>query len=161
MKIFRRRQRQERQAGRIEIRSDAFASTGFSPTPECRINIPPREYPLRLITPHSKYQVNSQNADLSWKNTLERPILEMNHQDAKTRGLRDGDRISMVSSVGVMQIRVRLTPDIVPGTVCLHQGVWTVRDAGGVETGGAANMLEALLSIGAVELVCDPSSGDA
>lgn len=29
-----------------------------------------------------------------------------------------------------------------------------------IEHGGAANMLEALLSIGAVKLVCDPSNGD-
>jgi anaerobic dimethyl sulfoxide reductase subunit A len=128
-------------SGKIEIRSEEFSRTGFSPVPECRISTPLPEYPLRLITPHSKYQVNSQNANLSWKNALEAPVLEMNLHDAKTRGLCQGDRVRIASPVGAMEIGIRLTRDIIPGIVCLHQGAWTARDARGVETGCCANML--------------------
>jgi len=127
--------------GKIEIRSTAYAKTGFSPIPECRISFPPPEFPLRMITPHSKYRINSQNSNLPWIDALEPKVLVVNRKDGEERGLRSGDSVRVFNSVGEMRIQARLTSDIIKGTICLPQGAWTLMDEHGIEIGGAANAL--------------------
>ena len=131
----------ETPSGKIEIRSAAYAQTGFSPIPECRISIPPPEYPLRMVTPHSKYRINSQNSNLPWIDALEPKVLIISRNDGEDRGLRSGDTVRVFNSIGEMHILVRLTSDIIKGTICLPQGAWTVMDENGIEIGGATNAL--------------------
>jgi anaerobic dimethyl sulfoxide reductase subunit A len=128
-------------SGKIEIRSAAYAQTGFSPIPECRISLPPPEFPLRMVTPHSKYRINSQNSNLPWIDAFEPKVLVINREDGEDRGLRSGDSVRVFNSVGEMRIQVRLTSDIIKGTICLPQGAWTVMDDHGIEIGGATNAL--------------------
>ncbi len=128
-------------SGKIEIRSDAFAETGFSAVPECRITLPDAAHPLRLITPHSKYRINSQNSNLSWTEAFETQTLEMNRRDAEARGVNQDELVRVFSEEGEMEIKVNLSDDIIRGTVSLLQGAWTIRDSNGVEKGGAANIL--------------------
>jgi len=128
-------------SGEIEIRSAAYAQTGFSPIPECRISFPPPEFPLRMITPHSKYRINSQNSNLPWIDAFEPKVMVMNRTDGEDRGLRSGDSVRVFNEVGEMRIQVHLTDDIIKGTICLPQGAWTVMDEHGIEIGGATNAL--------------------
>jgi anaerobic dimethyl sulfoxide reductase subunit A len=128
-------------SGKIEIRSESYAETGFSPVPECRISLPPPEFPLRMITPHSKYRINSQNSNIPWIDVLEPKVLVMNRTDGEERGLRSGDTVRVYNSVGEMHIKVRLKNDIIKGTICLPQGAWTTMDEHGIENGGATNAL--------------------
>jgi anaerobic dimethyl sulfoxide reductase subunit A len=128
-------------SGKIEIRSTAYAQTGFSPIPECRISFPPPGFPLRMITPHSKYRINSQNSNLPWIDALEPKVLVVNREDGADRGLRTGDSVRVFNRVGEVRIQVRLTDDIIKGTICLTQGAWTVMDENGTEIGGATNAL--------------------
>jgi len=131
----------ETPSGKVEIRSAAYAQTEFSPVPECRISFPPPEFPLRMITPHSKYRINSQNSNLPWMDALEPKVLVVNCKDGKGRGLRSGDTVRVFNSIGEMRIQVRLTDGIIEGTICLPQGAWTVMDEHGIEIGGATNAL--------------------
>lgn len=131
----------ETPSGKIEIRSKAYAETGFSPVPECRMSFPPPEFPLRMVTPHSKYLVNSQNSNLPWIDAFEPKVLVINRKDGEDRRLRSGDSVRVFNSVGEMRIQVRLTDDIIKGTICLPQGAWTVMDEHGIEIGGATNAL--------------------
>jgi anaerobic dimethyl sulfoxide reductase subunit A len=94
-----------------------------------------------MITPHSKYRINSQNSNLPWAAQLARQVLVMNVLDARSRGIQDGNRVRVQSPQGEMEIEASLTEDIIAGCVSLIQGAWTVRDAQGVEKGGAANIL--------------------
>jgi anaerobic dimethyl sulfoxide reductase subunit A len=128
-------------SGRIEIRSENFASTGYSPIPECRITQPTPDYPFRLITPHARFRVNSQNSNLSWIEPFKARTLQMNRMDGEKRGVLHGDRVKVLSPEGEMIIEVNLTEDIIQGTVSLLQGSWTRMDHRGIETGGAANAL--------------------
>jgi anaerobic dimethyl sulfoxide reductase subunit A len=128
-------------SGKIEIRCDALAATEASAIPRCRIAAPGPAHPLRMITPHSKFRVNSQNANLPWSRSLVEQTLAMNPRDAASRGIRTGDTVQVRSPEGEMRIGVVLTEDIVAGCVALPQGAWTVHDAQGVEIGGAANTL--------------------
>ena len=128
-------------SGKIEIRSDAFAETGFSPIPECRITQPNAVYPLRLISPHAKSRINSQNSNLSWTQAFDPQTLNMHRLDGETRGIKQGEIVKVHSPEGEMEIEVNLTDDIIQGTVWLLQGAWTKRNGIGVEIGGAANIL--------------------
>jgi len=128
-------------SGKIEIRSEAFAKAGFSATPECRVAQPGASYPLRLITPHSRYKVNSQNSNMSWTEKLLPPSIEMHLFDGKERNIKTGDFVHVISTEGEMKIEVKLTENIIQGTVCLYQGFWSTRDENGTEIGGSANIL--------------------
>jgi anaerobic dimethyl sulfoxide reductase subunit A len=128
-------------SAKIEIRSAVYAKTGFSPIPECRISFPPAEFPLRMITPHSKYRINSQNSNLPWIDALEPKVLVVNRKDGEDRGIRSWDSVRVFNEVGEMRIQVRLTDDIIKGAICLPQGAWTVMDEHGIEIGGATNAL--------------------
>jgi len=128
-------------SGKIEIRCPALAETEASTIPRCRITKPEPAFPLRIITPHSKFRINSQNSNLPWAAKLSRPVIVMNVMDACSRGIRDGNFVCVQSPQGEMEIEASITKDIITGCVSLVQGSWTKRDAQGVETGGAANML--------------------
>jgi len=128
-------------SGKIEIRSEAYTETGFSPIPECRITAPPSDYPFRLITPHARFRVNSQNSNLPWIKPFKAHMLHMNLLDGDELGINQGDPVRVSSPEGEMDIEVNLSDDIIRGTVSLLQGAWTVMDENGVEKGGAANML--------------------
>lgn len=128
-------------SGRIEISCAAFARAGSSPLPQVRCAGPDRDYPLRLVTPHARHRINSQNANLAWADRPTDRCLTMHPDDGAARNLADGDRVRVSSRRGVMEVDVRLTRDIMPGCVCLKQGQWTNRDGRGVEQGGAANSL--------------------
>ncbi len=94
-----------------------------------------------MVTPHSKYLINSQNSNLPWIDAFEPKVLVINRKDGEDRGLRSGDLVRLFNSVGKMHIKVRLTSDIIKGTICLPQGAWTVMDEHGIEIGGATNAL--------------------
>jgi anaerobic dimethyl sulfoxide reductase subunit A len=128
-------------SGKIEIRCDALAATEASAIPRCRVATPDPAHPLRMITPHSKFRVNSQNANLPWAHKLVGRALAMNPRDAAGRGIHNGDTVRVRSPEGEMRIAVALTEDIIAGCVALTQGAWTIHDAQEVETGGAANTL--------------------
>ena len=128
-------------SGKIEIRSAAYAETGFSPIPECRITTPSADFPFRLITPHARFRVNSQNSNLPWTDPFKANILQMNRLDGDDLGIDQGDRVRVSSPEGEMVIEANLSEDIIRGTISLLQGTWTVMDDSCVEKGGAANML--------------------
>ena len=72
---------------------------------------------------------------------LEPKVLVVNRKDGERRGLQSGDIVRVFNSIGEMRIQVRLTDDIIKGTICLPQGAWTVMDEHGIEIGGATNAL--------------------
>jgi anaerobic dimethyl sulfoxide reductase subunit A len=128
-------------SGKIEIASQAYAALGFSDIPTWRGFQPTGEYPLYMITPHARYRINSQYANIPWFVERERQQLWMNPQDASARGIRADREVVVESPRGRMKIAVRITDDIMPGVVCLLAGMWPRIDAKGVDEAGAANIL--------------------
>jgi anaerobic dimethyl sulfoxide reductase subunit A len=128
-------------SGKIEIRCAALADTEASAVPRCRVAQPDSAHPLRMITPHSKFRVNSQNSNLPWAAKLAKQVLVMNVQDAHSRDIQDGETVRVQSAQGEMEIEASLTEDIIAGCVSVIQGAWTARDAQGLEKGGSANIL--------------------
>jgi len=49
--------------------------------------------------------------------------------------------VSVSSPEGNMRITARVTKDIMPGVVCLLEGVWLFLEADGADTAGSVNVL--------------------
>jgi anaerobic dimethyl sulfoxide reductase subunit A len=128
-------------SGRVEISSTAYAETGYSPIPECRILETKAQYPLRLVTPHPRFRIHSQYDNIPWFKKRERQALWIHPHDAAERGIGDGQRVCVSSPEGRVRITSCVTEDIMPGVVCLLQGAWPSFEPDGTDTAGAANVL--------------------
>jgi anaerobic dimethyl sulfoxide reductase subunit A len=128
-------------SGKIQFDFSGYGATGFSPSPACRILETSKEFPLRLITPHARYRTHSQNHNIPWFRKRQDYRLWMHPQDARTRGISDGQKVLVKSDRGRMRIEVRVTEDIMAGVVSAHQGVWPEFAEDGTETAGSVNIL--------------------
>ena len=65
----------------------------------------------------------------------------MNPRDAEDRGIEDGGAVQVTSPEGRTRVKAIVTEDVMPGVVCLLEGVWPNYDSEGVDTAGSANFL--------------------
>ncbi len=128
-------------SGRIELASERYVLKGFPLAPSCTITDPDVDYPLRLVSPHSRYRINSQYSNDSWFRAQEAQVLWMHPKDAKIRNIDDGAEARVISLQGEMIIPVSVTQDIAPGVVCLFQGVWPSFGEDWIERAGSVNVL--------------------
>jgi anaerobic dimethyl sulfoxide reductase subunit A len=128
-------------SGRIQIYSEEYAQTGFSPVPQCRVLPDDSEFPLHLITPHARLRTHSQNYNISWFRERQDDTLWMHPEDAGARNIRNGDTVLVSSRQGKMRIRVFVTEDIMEGVVSACEGVWPSFDEQGIEVSGSVNVL--------------------
>jgi len=87
---------------------------GYQPDPATT------EFPLAMISPASDRTISSTLGELPRPDVR----LEMNPEDAGTRGIEDGDAIRVWNTLGEMQIHASISPLIKPGTVAVPKGVW-------------------------------------
>jgi len=128
-------------SGRVEISSTAYAETGYSPIPECRILQTTDRYPLRLVTPHPKFRIHSQYDNIPWFKKREKQALWIHPHDAAERGIENDQQVCVTSPEGRLRIIARVTEDIMPGVVCLLEGVWPSFEPDGADTAGSVNVL--------------------
>ncbi len=128
-------------SGRVQILSEAYADLGFTAVPAYRGLLADDRYPLMLVTPKSRFRVNSQNDNIPWFREREPHGLWMNPHDAEERGIEDGGEVQVISPEGRIRITAMVTEDIMPGVVCLLEGVWPIFDSEGVDTAGSVNFL--------------------
>jgi anaerobic dimethyl sulfoxide reductase subunit A len=128
-------------SGKIELSSAPYARTGFAAIPEARILHTSQDYPLRLVTPKSRYRVHSQNSNIPWFREREAQVLWLNPLDAATRGIADGQEVVVSSPEGQVRISAHVTEDVMPGVVCLLEGVWPEFASNGADVAGSANVL--------------------
>jgi len=98
------------------------------------------KYPLRLITPHDKFRIHSQNDNLPVFKKLIDDKLWINSEDAEQRGITDGIIVSILSEFGQIKNEVKVTDKIAKGTVSLNQGAWIKMDKD-TELQGSINIL--------------------
>ncbi len=94
---------------------------GYQPDPETK------EYPLALISPASDRTISSTLGEQPRPDVM----LEMNPDDAGTRGIEDGDEVRMWNALGDVRIKVHLTHLLRPGLVAMPKGVWRRHTANG------------------------------
>jgi anaerobic selenocysteine-containing dehydrogenase len=87
---------------------------GYQPDPATA------EYPLALISPASERTISSTLGELSRPEVR----LEINPEDAESRGIEDGDSIRVWNALGEMRINARVSPLVKRGIVTMPKGVW-------------------------------------
>ncbi|MBI4515719.1 MAG: molybdopterin-dependent oxidoreductase [Deltaproteobacteria bacterium] len=82
------------------------------------------EHPLRLTSGHPRWSIHSMNHTSSIMLGTHRgyPVMYMNPDDMKARGLNNDDEAVMVNDLAEMRIRVRLSPGTKPGQVVVYNG---------------------------------------
>ncbi|WP_434512625.1 molybdopterin-containing oxidoreductase family protein [Desulfitobacterium sp. AusDCA] len=116
-------------SGQIELFSEKAQSMGLSPVPSY---IPLQEgpaskdikYPLTLISPPHHLILNSTFAQLeSIQKKWEGPRLEIHPDDAKLRGIQDGDLVEVYNDRGKCKLIAAVRDSVLPGVV-VSLGVW-------------------------------------
>ncbi|MBS1705143.1 MAG: molybdopterin-dependent oxidoreductase [Armatimonadetes bacterium] len=84
-----------------------------------------QEFPLAIVTPHSKWRVHSTHCNNPLlRNVNRKPLVEINPKDAARRGIRDGDPVEIFNDYGQYQLWALVTETIKPGVVCVDHGWW-------------------------------------
>ena len=111
-----------------------------SPVPKLRHPPVTDDYPLLLITPHARFRINSHGHELGLK---EDDRLQMHPQDARIRGIHEGEVVKVFNDIGWFSAEVHLNESIAPGVVSKLQGTWVELDGakGSLGSGGSVNMV--------------------
>jgi anaerobic selenocysteine-containing dehydrogenase len=85
------------------------------------------EYPLRLLSPHSKWRIHSTYSNNPWLEEIHggRPQVLINPADALARGIADEDEIEVVNSRGRLRAWAHVHESAGPGTATLPEGWWS------------------------------------
>lgn len=85
-----------------------------------------KKYPLRLLSPHSKWRIHSSYSNNPWLIEIHggKPPVLLHPDDAKARGIGDGDEIEVFNDRGRTVAWAQLTDAARPGTATLFEGWW-------------------------------------
>jgi anaerobic dimethyl sulfoxide reductase subunit A len=140
----------ETPSGKIEIFSQRVADLKdpicppvpkYVPTWENMDDPMAKKYPLQMLTPHGKNRVHSHLGNIDWLKEVAPHQAWINPVDAESRGIRNGDEIFVFNDRGKIAIPAWVTERIIPGVICVFEGVWYNPDEEGICRGGCANVL--------------------
>ena len=159
----------ETESGKMEIFSRALAdrinNMGYSTIEPIPTHIPPVEgyeatfsdwkkkvkgdYPYQVINPHYLRRSHTVFDNVQWlRETWPNPVF-INTQDAKEKGIQDGDTVLLTSKHGKTLRSALLTDRYMPGVIGLPHGSWVDMDEKtGIDRGGADNILCGPVSTG-------------
>ena len=144
--------------GKIEIYSETLAGIAstwelgeedlISPIPVythgfTETDVPTDEFPLRCSGFHYRGRTHSSWGGIELLKEVNPQEAWINPADAKERSIKQGDKIRVKNAFGEIEILAKVTPRVVPGTVCISQGAWHDADMYGdrVDKGGCINTL--------------------
>jgi anaerobic selenocysteine-containing dehydrogenase len=79
-------------------------------------------FPLILISPASDQRITSTFGGVTAHEAP--PALTMHPEDARLRGLHDGDRVRVWNDLGEVRLPLSVSDDVPPGIVCSLKGAW-------------------------------------
>ena len=132
-------------SGKIEIYSEKIAKFNYPEIPGYPIFNKPfldRKFPLRLLSPQPHDKLHSQ-LQVAAEEISKHAILVMNPQDAKERGISEGDLIKIWNSRGSCLATLRPQETIIPGVISLATGAWFSPTEDGLDISGNPNVLTA------------------
>ena len=154
-------------SGKCELYSEAAKKLGLDPLPDYT---PPREnaqsnpdlaqrYPLAFISPPCRNFLNSSFANLPFALASEKePRLDLHPDDARARGIGDGDRVRIFNDRGAFTVKAAVSDRTRPGVVVAPSVWWKKlapdgRNANDVtsqaiaDMGGAATYYDCLVDV--------------
>jgi biotin/methionine sulfoxide reductase len=123
-------------SGRIELYSERIAGFGYDNCPPHATWIEPSEWlgaeaaktlPLNLISSQPRYKLHSQmdGGPVSARGKIDgREAVALNPEDARRRGIRDGDIVRIHNSRGACLAGATITDTMSPGVAKLSCGAW-------------------------------------
>ncbi len=123
-------------SGKIEFASEeASRLWGIDPVPEYtpseegHASELSRRYPLQLLTCKTRDRIHSQFGNLGWIQEVARPRrLDLHPDDARARGLADGETVRVWNDRDEIQLEAHITPGIRRGVVHVIEGRCTADD---------------------------------
>lgn len=146
-------------SGRIEIFSERIASFGYADCPGHPVWLekPAPDYPLHLLSNQPKTRLHSQYDHGSYSRgskIQQREPMTINVEDARARGIVDGDVVKVFNDRGAFLAGVIVSAGIRPGVVQIATGAWfdpqTPGQRNSLDKHGNPNMITA--DIGASSL---------
>jgi len=98
-------------------------------------------YPLKLCTPKSRARTHSIHDNQPKLARVDRDDVWLHPEDARERGISDGERVRVYNDRGATVLPARVTTRIARGAVSIKEGAWFTPDAAGTDTKGCANVL--------------------
>jgi molybdopterin guanine dinucleotide-containing S/N-oxide reductase-like protein len=124
-------------SGKAELYSESLKAQGldpvvhFEPPSESRHTEQARGFPLELLARKSDNFLNSTFSNLPTIQSMEEAgLIEMNSNDARARGIADGDRVRVFNPRGDIVLKARVDGAVQPGVVCARLG-WAKLDPAG------------------------------
>jgi anaerobic selenocysteine-containing dehydrogenase len=143
-------------SGKCELYSESLEREGLDPLPDF---IPPREspvtrpelarqYPIQLLSPPARTFLNSTFSNLpSFIRSERRPVVEINPEDARMRGIKDGDLVRVWNDRGECRLFASLSTRVKPG-VAVALSIWWNKHSPG-HTNINQTVSQALTDLGA------------
>lgn len=100
-----------------------------------------KNYPLQLITTHSRRRIDSTFHNIPWFRQLEPHEVWINPIDAEPRNIKHHEQVRVYNDRGAISLLANVTNRIIPGTVGIYEGTWYDPDPSGLDQGGCANVL--------------------
>ena len=120
-------------SGRIEMYSATIEKMNLPDCPPMPKWLEPAEYlgnakkgQLHVVSPHPYMRLHSQMANAeplrkTYAVQTRKPLL-INTQDARKRGIRDGDLVELYNERGALVVGARVSDRIMPGVVSIYDG---------------------------------------
>jgi len=117
-------------SGKCELHSEWLENQGIDPLPfynppaEVKDDALAGRYPLAFLSPPARHFLNSSFANMARFREFEKePHLDMHAEDAKRRGIADGDRVRVFNDRGSYELKARINGKPRPGVV-VAPSVW-------------------------------------
>ena len=108
-------------SGKYEFLSELAAEHGHEALPKYMANRKPYG-PLRLLTPHSKFNIHSQFQNLDFMVDFNpEPFVYLHPKTAADRGIAEGDRVVVFNKVGELEINAQLTDNVPPDALLMYE----------------------------------------
>jgi anaerobic selenocysteine-containing dehydrogenase len=93
----------------------------------------PVDYPISILSPHSKWRIHSSYANVAWFNEItggRAPVL-LHPDTAAERGIAEGDLVELANSRGSVRAWAHVSEAARPDTATLFEGWWSRQLGGG------------------------------
>lgn len=139
------------ESGKIHLHCEAFERFGTRECPPIPKYLEPVEFlgnaqpgQVHVVSPHPFMRVHSQMANAACSRHLNiqgREFALVSVEDARERGVKDGDLIEVYNARGAIIVGARVSPSIMKGVISIYEGAWLSKDSKGRCNSGAINVL--------------------
>lgn len=112
-------------SGKIELTGQSFVDAGLPRAPFPSLETRPANNELRMLSPASKWLMNSSYGnDGRIVKKLNAGEAYLNPDDARDRGLREGQQVRVANSTGSITLRLSVSNEVPRGVILAHKSRW-------------------------------------